>query len=156
MTTAPPLDFVERFARAMARQEGYYVTGSPAQRNRNPGNIRPWRGCKLPTANNLIVFPSVDAGWEQLRRQIRLNIRRGLTTREFFAGQRDKDGKVIPGGYAGYAPAADGNKPIEYAAFVAASVGIRPVPGPDGKVIEAIDRVLEDAMAEDARRKEPA
>lgn len=138
----------------MARQEGFYVPGSPAQRNRNPGNIRPWPKCKLPTANGFIVFPSVEAGWEQLRRQIRLNIRRGLTCREFFAGQRDADGKVVPGGYAGYAPAADHNRPNEYAAFVAASVGIQPTQGPDGSVVEAVDRILDDVMREDVQPKQ--
>lgn len=138
-------DFVEAFARAMARQEGFYKASNKALRNRNPGNIRPWLGCTLPTAGGMIVFPTIEAGWEQLRKQIRKNIlARGLTAREFFGGKKDAKGRVI---YAGYAPAADGNKPDEYAAFVAAQVGILPVEGPDGTPIAAVDRVLTDVIA---------
>jgi len=126
-------DFVDAFARAIARQEGFYRAGSKARRLNNPGNLRPWRNCPLPVADGMIVFPSAEAGWEQLRAQIRLNIRRGLTTRQFFGGK---------GTYPGYAPRADKNQPDAYAAFVAAQVGILPVPG-----LAAVDRVLVDVIA---------
>ncbi len=134
-------DFAETFARAMARQEGFYKAGSKGQRNRNPGNIRPWKKCPLPVANGMILFPSVDAGWEQLHRQVKLNFRRGLTTREFFAGKA--------GVYAGYCPRGDGdNDPDKYAAFVAATVGILPAVRPDGKIVDAVDRVIVDVIDE--------
>ena len=90
--------FVSAFAVAMATMEGFYTKGNPAERNRNPGNIRPWRGCTFQSDNNLIVFPTGARGWGQLHRQIRKNISRGLTTYEFFARQRDKDGKDIKWG----------------------------------------------------------
>lgn len=127
--------FVSRFAEAMAVQEGFYVVGSKARRNKNPGNIRPWKGCTLPVSGGMIRFPSTAAGWEQLHKQIRLNIKRGLTCLEFFAGQRDEEGKVIPGGYWGYAPASDGNDPLGYANFVAARIGI-PIDVPLATVAE--------------------
>lgn len=146
MTDGMAADFVEAMARAMARQEGFYKASNKALRNRNPGNIRPWEGCTLPVAGGMIAFPTIEAGWEQLRRQIRKNVFvRRLTMREFFGGKKDpKTGRVI---YSGYAPAADGNKPDEYAAFVAGMVGILPVLGPDGKPIVAVDRVLADVIA---------
>lgn len=110
-------ELVARMAEAIAREEGFYAPGStPAKRNNNPGDLRPWPKCPLPTSNGFIVFPSLEAGWEQLYAQIRLNIRRGLTLREFFAGKA--------GVYAGYAPAADSNRPHEYAELVGERIGI--------------------------------
>lgn len=142
--TALP-DFIEAFGRAIARQEGSLKPGSKGDRNHNPGNIRPWKFCSLPVRDGMIYFETMEDGWAQLHRQIRKNIvTRGLTTREFFRGKKDAKGRVV---YAGYAPAEDGNKPDEYAAFVAALVGIRPVPKPDGTTLEAVDRVLLDVVS---------
>ncbi len=55
-------------------------------------------------------------GWNALYQQINLNIGRGLTLNEFFAGK--------PGVYDGYAPSADQNSPYAYAARVGRDVGI--------------------------------
>jgi hypothetical protein len=107
---------VDALSGAIARREGFYVPNSKAQRNHNPGNIRPWPDCKLPTAGGMILFPDDAAGFKQLKAQIYKNIERGLTLYEFFGGR--------PGVYAGYAPAADHNDPKSYAEFVARLVGI--------------------------------
>lgn len=108
--------FVSKFAEAIAIEEGFYVVGSVAQRNNNPGNLRSWGA--YPIVDGYAKFPTVDHGWISLRRQIRRNIARGLTTYEFFAGK--------PGVYAGYSPAEDSNRPKEYAEFVASKMGIDP------------------------------
>ena len=105
---------VEKIARAIARMEGYEIPGSLAQRNNNPGNLRSWG--KHPKNKGFVVFPSPDAGWAALRRQVRLNIARGLTLEEFFAGK--------PGVYGGYAPAGDKNDPAHYAQVVGSWAGI--------------------------------
>lgn len=106
--------FMLLMAAWMAVFEGYPVTGSRAWRNRNPGNLRRWGD--LPRVGGFAVFPSHEAGWRALLRQVQLNIGRGLTLREFFAGK--------PGVYPGYAPAADGNDPAAYARFISEKTGI--------------------------------
>ncbi|MFN3324296.1 MAG: hypothetical protein ACK5AZ_12425 [Bryobacteraceae bacterium] len=107
---------VDAIAHAIATMEGFYVPGSLAQRNNNPGNLRNWGS--LPTNSGYAVFPTVEQGWAALKRQVKLNIGRGLNLYEFFGGK--------PGTYAGYAPAADNNRPNQYAEFVAGRVGIDP------------------------------
>lgn len=107
---------IQRFAEAIAAMEGYYKPSSLSARNNNPGNLRSWG--RLPRVNGYASFPTPDAGWAALRRQITLNISRGLTTREFFCGK--------PGVYAGFAPACDANDPDHYATFIADKLGISP------------------------------
>lgn len=116
------MDFVEQLARAIANMEGYFKPGTLAQRNNNPGNLRTW-GAR-PVVNGYAYFDTPEQGWDALRRQVERNIGRGLTLEQFFAGQRDAQGNVIPGGYPGYAPAADNNDPANYARFVARRIGV--------------------------------
>lgn len=121
---------VDAMAEAMAREEGFYVAGSIAEQNKNPGNLRTW-GTMPISAGGYAKFPTVGAGWEALKRQITINIwgngpkdiyplraSRPMSFREFFAGQRQPDGVVERGGYSGYSPAADKNNPDGYAKFV--------------------------------------
>lgn len=111
---------VDAIAQAIARQEGYLdangnvLSGNIAYRNNNPGNLRTWGN--LPVSSGYAVFPTVDQGWAALYRQVQLNINRGLTLQEFFAGKS--------GVYGGYAPAKDSNQPYVYAANVAAWTGL--------------------------------
>lgn len=116
------MTFVDQLAQAIATMEGYYKSNTIAQRNNNPGNLRTWGS--RPVVNGYAYFDTPEQGWEALRRQVERNIGRGLNLQEFFAGQRDTQGNVIPGGYSGYAPAADKNNPTGYAAFVAKRVGV--------------------------------
>ena len=109
-------DLVQGIALAIAQQEGFNTPGTIAQRQNNPGNLRSWGS--NPVINGYAQFPNAQAGWNALYQQIQLNINRGLTMNEFFAGK--------PGVYAGYSPSADGNAPIAYAAFVASRVGVDP------------------------------
>ena len=108
------MSLVDDLASAIATFEGYFTPGSLAARNNNPGNLRTWGN--QPTSGGYAVFPTAEAGWAALRHQVELNISRGLNLLEFFGGK--------PGVYPGYAPAADQNQPVTYAAFVGQRVGL--------------------------------
>ncbi len=108
------MSLIDNLAAAIARYEGFYKPGSLAQRNNNPGNLRSWGD--YPVVDGYVRFPDAETGWRALRRQVELNIARGLNLYEFFGGK--------PGVYPGYAPAADGNQPRTYAATVAGWLGI--------------------------------
>lgn len=94
------------------------MPGSVAQRNHNPGNLRAGPGSIGTDSGGYAVFPDDAAGYKALNRQIDLNIGRGLTLNEFFAGK--------PGVYPGYAPSADSNNPLQYAATVGGWIGVDP------------------------------
>ena len=125
---------ITSIARAISRMEGYEILNSVARRNANPGNLRSWG--RLPVVNGYVKFPNAEEGWRALAAQIEYNImgkgkadpfklrQQGLSLREFFAGQRDENGAVLPGGYPGYAPSADSNHPEHYAQFVAKAAGL--------------------------------
>ena len=114
--------------------EGYSLLNSVARKNNNPGNLRSWG--KTPTRGGFAYFNRAEDGWSALYRQIENNVMGmgsrdsfpmhsvGLSLREFFQGQRNAEGKVILGGYPGYAPDSDGNKSEHYAKYVASSIGI--------------------------------
>jgi len=105
---------VENIARAIATFEGFFKPGTLAERNNNPGNLRSWGS--TPIQDGYAHFATADKGWAALRHQVRLNISRGLSLREFFVGK--------PGIYPGYAPAADFNDSNRYAEFVARRTGL--------------------------------
>lgn len=110
--------FTDSLAQAIARFEGYNVAGSVAARNNNPGNLRAGPGQTGTDAGGYAIFPDTDTGFAALDNQINLNIGRGLSLDEFFAGK--------PGVYPGYAPSADSNNPTQYASTVAGWLGIDP------------------------------
>ena len=115
-------ELIDAFAYAIGKREGFYNIGpnpTRAQRNRNPGNMRPWTGCLYPKdKDNFVVFPTIQEGWMFLKKQCDRNIFiRHLTFNEFFQGKF--------GVYAGFAPASDGNKPNAYAAFVVSVLSVR-------------------------------
>lgn len=97
--------------------EGFFKPGSRAARNNNPGNL--WDGSgriwpHLPHDDKgFVIFPSLDAGWRALERQVELDAKRGLTLETFLHK---------------YAPATENNTE-NYIRFVAGRVGIpRDVP----------------------------
>ena len=111
------MDLVNNLAQAIAKFEGYFnPENTLAKRNNNPGNLRSWGS--YPVSEGYAKFPDAETGWAALRRQVQLNINRGLNLYEFFAGKG--------GVYAGYAPSADSNNPTHYARTVAGWVGIDP------------------------------
>lgn len=68
-----------KLADAIAHQEGYYVTGSLPQRNNNPGDLRHGNGEVHPDNQPDAVgsFPTPEAGWAALERQLVLDANRG-------------------------------------------------------------------------------
>lgn len=110
--------FIDSLSNAIARMEGYNVAGSLAQRNNNPGNLRSGQGQIGMDAKGYAIFATPEAGFAALQNQVNLNVGRGLTLEEFFAGK--------PGVYSGYAPSADSNDPTNYANTVAGWLGIDP------------------------------
>jgi len=88
------------FMVSIAEFEGFYIAKSDprypsiSQRNNNPGNLRP-----IGASQGFRFFNTHDEGWEALKKQVLLNINRGLTLDEFFLGK--------PGVYPGYAPLGD-------------------------------------------------
>lgn len=104
---------VSSIAAAITQMEGSGA-GTIATRNNNPGNLVSGPGM-IGTSGGFAVFPDEATGQAALDNQIQLNINRGLTLQQFFAGGN---------GYAGYAPSADNNNPTAYANFVAGQVGI--------------------------------
>jgi hypothetical protein len=62
---------IQRFGQAIARQEGFYVTGSVPQRANNPGDLKIPNMPTLP-GTSITLFPSADAGWSALYRQLML------------------------------------------------------------------------------------
>lgn len=109
-------DLTSSLASSIAQFEGYNKPGSVAQRNNNPGNLRSGPGQIGTDSLGFAIFPDAATGWAALDNQVNLNVARGLTLQQFFAGE--------PGVYAGYAPSADSNNPTQYANFVASQAGI--------------------------------
>ncbi len=107
-------------AAAITRQEG--ACSAPGVcTNNNPGNLRAYAAGQAVDSRGIRVFPDYQSGYDALLAQERLNIGKGLTLSEFFAGK--------PGVYKGYAPAADSNQPNVYAGNVSSWLGIpRDVP----------------------------
>lgn len=142
-------DFVHVFTSQCARMEGFFVTEETAkaqrimwptiaQKNANPINLRAWGSFPKEAGYAKFPGPPVTAwhnvtaaseqcveGWKAAMRQCERNIfERPLTFVTFFAGERDDKGVVLPGGYPGFAPAADANKPLTYAQFVVSQLAI--------------------------------
>jgi hypothetical protein len=76
---------LDDLAGLIARMEGYYVPGTIAQTNHNPGNLR-YAGQTGAIGQNkgYAVFASDDAGWAALNRQLELNASRGDTLEQFI------------------------------------------------------------------------
>jgi hypothetical protein len=108
------MSLVEQIAQSIAAVESGGNPNALNYRNNNPGNLRSWGS--NPIVSGYAKFATIRDGWNALYQQITLNIGRGLTLNEFFAGK--------PGVYAGYAPSADANSPLAYAARVGSDVGI--------------------------------
>jgi hypothetical protein len=107
---------VVSIANAIAQEEGFNVSGSIAQRNNNPGNLRSGPS-QSGAASGYATYANVTAGWQDLYSLIQKIIGYGVNLYQFFGGGL---------GYPGYAPAADSNQPAAYANFVAAQTGIDP------------------------------
>lgn len=71
------------FVKAIARQEGFYVEGSLAQRRNNPGNIEEGKfaqahGALPPDGNRFAAWPTPEAGFDAMTILLKLGYE-GLT-----------------------------------------------------------------------------
>lgn len=109
-----------KLAQLMSREEGFGLPGTIPTIRHNPLDLRhsPHSSHEGIGPNSIGIIDTDEHGWEDGERQIRLVVQRhpGITLMEFIAGQRDEQGNVIPGGYPGWAPRADGNDPSAYVA----------------------------------------
>lgn len=84
-----------KFLKAMARKEGFGRHGTRATRNNNPGNIEWGPFARSHGATRIEVipegfrstprfayFPSVELGWEAMRKRLITGMYKGLTVRE--------------------------------------------------------------------------
>lgn len=78
-------DRTDTLAQQIARLEGYTKTGTLADRQRNPGNLR-FVGQKGATRGDrgFARFPTHQAGWTALRSQILLDAGRGISLDRFI------------------------------------------------------------------------
>lgn len=117
--TEPKKELITPFASAIQKMEGWYV-GSRSYRNNNPGNLKYVR---QPTANGFdkdgfAVFPDFSTGFECLR-QMLINACSGKS--QVYSPEDD-----LYDFFGKYAPANDGNEPIQYAKQVAEAIGVSP------------------------------
>jgi len=99
-------------AQGIAKVEGWSISGSLAQRNNNPGNLRyVGQAGAVPGDGGFAYFSSPEDGWAALNRQIELDASRGLDLSSFMQK---------------YAPSQDGNDPTSYAAMLANGLGVSP------------------------------
>jgi hypothetical protein len=111
-------DFVSGLASAIQSFEGWFPPGTPgypsgslSYRNNNPGNLRPGSLAVGATGSNggYAVFPDYQTGYNALVGLIQSPMYWNLTLSQFFQT---------------YAPSADNNNPAQYAATVAAQLGV--------------------------------
>lgn len=64
--------------------EGWFKTGTLAQRNNNPGNLRSSSLAIGSDSRGFAIFPDANTGWAALERQIQLDAARGHTLKSFI------------------------------------------------------------------------
>jgi hypothetical protein len=122
--------FISDFSKLISMMEGFPKSGTPAWRNNNPGNLDAGKRSSGKDANGYAIYAKISDGWADLEDLIVNTIEKHptITLRTFFAGQRDDQNGVLPGGYSGYAPSADPrgtNAPLAYAHFMAGGLNIQ-------------------------------
>lgn len=151
--------FVDALAEAIKREEGYYVTElqaqvrkipwpTVAQRLKNPGNIREWKGY---VGGKLVPYPrkKVQDGWyvdfaDPIFEDMPYEGERVLRVliQQYIDGKYTK-GKspTLMEMFAVYAPAADKNRPMEYARNVGKRLSV-PIGTPLKRIQEEWDSAL--------------
>jgi hypothetical protein len=99
-----------RLAKLIATQEGFFVPGSLPERRNNPGDLRhsPHSSHEGIGPDDIGIIDTVEHGWEDLERQLRLYAARGMSLREAIYS---------------WAPPADRNDTPQYLNFVVAGLG---------------------------------
>lgn len=103
---------LQDLANAMAQMEGVNVTGSLAQRNNNPGNLKfaNQAGAIGQDSNGFAIFDSLADGQAALLNQLNLYADRGMTLEQAIST---------------YAPSSE-NDTSNYLSFVSSQTGISP------------------------------
>ena len=66
-------DAIQSFAEGIALAEGFFVAGSRAARNHNPGNLTvDTIGVAIGNDGMFVIYASDADGWDALRQQVRL------------------------------------------------------------------------------------
>lgn len=98
-----------KLAQLIAKEEGFFKSGSLPQRRKNPGDLKHSPHSQHPGGagheNDVGTIDTVSHGWEDLERQLQIDAGRGLTLRQAIYS---------------WAPASDGNNPTRYLADVVA------------------------------------
>lgn len=65
-------EFIQAWAQAIATFEGFYQSGTVAQRNNNPGNLKfaGQSGASGKDSSGFAIFPDVGTGWQALYNQL--------------------------------------------------------------------------------------
>lgn len=94
-------------------REGFGVPGAIPTTHNNPGDLRHSPHSTHPPGqpNTIGQIDTVEHGWEDLERQLRLFASRNMTLRDMVYS---------------YAPKADGNDPAGYLAFICTGLGVDP------------------------------
>lgn len=105
---------LEALADAFMHHEGWYP-GSRSNRNRNPGNLRPWKDGQLKDDGGYRVFSSLVEGYQALLDDLRVKLQgsHGLKPESTLLDLLNI-----------YAPAGDNNNPNAYALAVAQWVSV--------------------------------
>lgn len=91
-------------AQLIAKEEGFFRSGTLPARLHNPGDLRHSPHSQHPGApDDIGTIDTDEHGWQDLERQLLIDARRGFTLRQAI--------------YT-WAPAADGNQPEKYLADV--------------------------------------
>lgn len=77
-------DRLEKLTNAIAKKEGYYLSGTLARRNNNPGNLVYAGQPHAVRSGRWAKFDTVGHGFQALQAQIKLDARRGLTLEQFI------------------------------------------------------------------------
>ena len=103
---------IDTLAQAIATFEGFNVSGSIAQRNNNPGNLRSSPYATGTDANGYAIFSDAQTGWNALMYQLGLYSGRGMTIESMLST---------------YAPPADNNNNnANYLNYLTQQTGVGP------------------------------
>lgn len=107
---------IEAIADAIMTFEGWNA-GSRSNRNRNPGNLRPYKATQPRDAGGYRVFGTLAEGYEALCADLRHKCSGSARLPEGSTATLRKLFEV-------YAPIGDSNRPADYARYVAARVSV--------------------------------
>jgi hypothetical protein len=108
------MDVLSSVAQAIATVEGYFTSGTIANRNNNPGNLRDQTGTIYPSlphdSGGFVIFPTAQAGWDALQNDLTIKANRGMTITQTISA---------------WAPPSENNTSA-YIASVSAQTGLSP------------------------------